>query len=112
MSTQIGAIIFGCMDSRFQSVLHRYAQEQVGQNNYDCVCVKGGGAFVEQVVDHCRVAIQLHQPKRIILTAHENCGAGATIQSLNEAKSSIEQTFPDRCIETHWFPIEAISQNT
>ena len=107
----IEAIVFGCMDYRFQGTLHQVVSQRGCRfGNYDCVCVKGGAENEEQVLEHLRVAIKLHQPRRVILTAHEDCGAGAQKECLERTKQLIQNEFETIQVETCWLTLAEMKE--
>ena len=49
------------------------------------------------------VSLELHTPKNIILTGHEDCGAGTTFEELQEKEKEYKKRYPNSNIFTKWF---------
>ena len=82
----IKAIVICCMDYRFQYAIHELIKENgLEYGDYDLVSIKGGAGNFIQLREHLEVAKKLHNPQKIILTVHEDCGAKAKEEDLNNA---------------------------
>lgn len=75
---KIKAIVVCCMDFRFQKAIQKLIKEnRLKYGDYDLVSIKGGAGNFQQLREHLLVAKKLHDPQKIILTIHEDCGAKA-----------------------------------
>ena len=82
----IKAIVICCMDYRFQKLVHELILDnELNYGDYDMVSIKGGAGNFAQLEEHLIVAKNLHNPQKIILTVHEDCGAKATEHDLEKA---------------------------
>lgn len=77
------ACIVWCFDPRFTELLHAFVASQ-NFKHYDLIKIAGGAKDLagqtkspskDFVIDQIGKSIRLHDPKRIILMAHTNCGA-------------------------------------
>ena len=83
---QIKAIVICCMDYRFQFAIQEVIKENdLTYGEYDLVSVKGGAGNFQQLKEHLEVAKKIHNPQKIILTIHEDCGAKAKEADLDNA---------------------------
>lgn len=100
----IKAIVVGCMDYRFQKALHDVIKQNgLTYGEYDMVTIKGGAGNFEQLEAHLPVAKALHDPTKVILTIHEDCGAKATESDFERAIEITKRVFGDDIpIVTHY----------
>lgn len=104
----IKAICIACMDYRFQGKLNKYIHEDLGYDygDYDLVTIAGGAGNFEQLEHHLKLAKQLHQPEHIIITCHEDCGAGKNQKHLEEAVGKTRCIFVNEKITKHYFTLK------
>ena len=92
----IKAIVICCMDYRFQKgVRELILDNELNYGDYDMVSIKGGAGNFAQLEEHLIVAKTLHNPQKIILTVHEDCGAKATEHDLQKAIIISKSIFGD-----------------
>lgn len=84
--------IISCMDYRTQFLLvllHIWFRIKYG--SFDNVAVAGGAGNRKQLATQLELSEILHHPDVFILTAHQDCGAGATKADLMEAMQYCRQ---------------------
>lgn len=92
----IKSIVICCMDYRFQKAVRELILEnELNYGDYDLVSIKGGAGNFVQLEEHLIVAKSLHNPQKIILTVHEDCGAKATERDLEKAIIISKNIFGD-----------------
>lgn len=92
----IKSIVICCMDYRFQKAVRELILEnELNYGDYDLVSIKGGAGNFAQLEEHLIVAKSLHNPQKIILTVHEDCGAKATERDLEKAIIISKNIFGD-----------------
>ena len=92
----IKAIVVCCMDYRFQdSVRKVILDNNLDYGDYDLVSIKGGAGNFAQLEEHLIIAKKLHNPQKVILTVHEDCGAKATEKDLEKAILISKSIFGD-----------------
>ncbi len=77
------ATIVWCFDHRFSLALRQYIKKN-GIREYDLICVAGGAKSLSSpeavshrdfILDQIGKSIRLHDPKKIMLMTHSDCGA-------------------------------------
>ena len=92
----IKAVVVCCMDFRFQAAVNRViAEHQLDYGDYDLVSIKGGAGNFEQLEEHLEAAKKLHNPQKVILTIHEDCGAKAKKDDFTTAVEISKKVFGD-----------------
>lgn len=70
-------------------------------------CITAGGAKdLAQLELQLALSIRLHQTVRVILTVHEDCGAGATIEDLRAAAALVKEKFPACSVECYLMKLD------
>ena len=91
------------MDFRFQDVFHKLMQSlDFHDGDYDMVSIAGGAGNFEQLKKHLKLSTGLHQAENIVLTVHEDCGAGATKDDLLKALRETKQAYPNRTVQAYY----------
>jgi hypothetical protein len=96
-----------CMDYRIQATADRLMRalgSNVGQ--FDRVSIKGGAGNTEQTRRHIDLSIRLHNAASIVLTAHEDCGAGTTRDDLRRALALARGSYGQRHIRGFWLYLD------
>ena len=96
-----------CMDYRIQVTADRLMRAlgaDVGQ--LDRVSIKGGAGNTEQTRRHIDLSIRLHNAASIVLTAHEDCGAGTTRDDLRRALTLARGAYAQRHIRGFWLYLD------
>ena len=95
-----------CMDWRIQNTLIKLLQE-LGEETADRISIPGGaGKYPELVDEWVALSCKLHDPKQIILTVHEDCGAGATKNDLIESLARVKKNNPDRDVKAFFVMLD------
>ncbi|OHA15657.1 MAG: hypothetical protein A3G52_00825 [Candidatus Taylorbacteria bacterium RIFCSPLOWO2_12_FULL_43_20] len=86
--------IIHCIDFRFQKA-HEELISKLGINygDFDRVAVAGGAGNFEQLRTHAEISNRLHDTDTVILTIHEDCGAGAKKEDFTKAKEIANEFF-------------------
>ena len=80
------AFVCHCMDLRIQQTVENLLRSLgIALGEFDRVSVAGGAGNFASLNEHLAVSFRLHNPQEIILTIHEDCGAGATKNDFAEA---------------------------
>lgn len=96
-----------CMDFRIQKTLSNlFASLSVKEGDFDRVSVAGGAANIEQLKRHVELSRSLHNPSVFILTIHEDCGAGARLEDLENAKQLVQNSYPECTIKAFFVRLD------
>ena len=79
---QADALILWCIDARFEESLKQFITDQNLETN-DIIRIPGAASPLvnldskefDVLLDQVQTSIKLHQPKKIVLTLHQGCGA-------------------------------------
>ena len=100
-------VIISCIDFRFQNNIKELIDELGIKNDVDIINIPGGGAKLDKYVSSGKtmldISIKLHNPKTIILTGHNNCGAKTTIEELKKKELEYKKRYPKKNIMIKWF---------
>jgi carbonic anhydrase len=80
------ALIIHCMDFRFQDPFEKFVKKQNFVNGCDHVVLAGGVKDKREVDKHIKLAVTLHNIKKVLLVNHRTCGAYGASLSLNPEK--------------------------
>jgi hypothetical protein len=95
------------MDLRIQrTVDNLVAALGIDVGEFDRVSVAGGAGNAAQLDEHLRLSDRLHHAKAFVLTAHEDCGAGATRDSLADALSRTLRHYPNHSVRAFWIRLD------
>ena len=96
----------GCMDFRLCSTAVPKFLDSLGlMGDCDSCVVAGGAKDLEQLEKMLSLSIRLHGASRVVLTVHEDCGAGATKDDLAVATKLVEEKFPSCSIERYFLKL-------
>jgi hypothetical protein len=88
------------MDFRIQETVDRLLASLGDKNgDFDRVSIAGGAGNFGELVKHLQLSTSLHNAQNLILTVHEDCGAGATREDLVKALKIARELYPDRRIQ-------------
>ena len=93
----IKAVIVGCMDYCFQeqiSNLIKYHKLKYG--DYDFILIQGGAGNFDQLESHLNTCKKLHNPAKIILSVHEDCGYKAKKEDLIKLYEICKKIFDNK----------------
>jgi len=114
-SESIGALVIHCIDYRFVSNERKFLEKESLQDNYDLIGYPGASKFIEKLLEAVEVSMRLHNPKKIMIIDHEDCGAFGDQNSrevhkdsLEKAKTFLNSHFPDLKIETYIATFEGV----
>ncbi len=82
------------MDHRLNAVWARFLwtfRLRVGGTDYDELRIAGGAADLPQLMKHLKLAFVKHGVRKVILTVHEDCAAGAVEADLLRAMKEIKE---------------------
>lgn len=107
------AVIVSCIDFRFQEYVENWSRQNFRNKNYDRVAFAGGVKDLETILGQIEISNRLHHVKKVVLINHEDCGAygqEGTIQKhaqdLTNAKSKIQEQFPNLEVETYYLHLD------
>ncbi len=96
-----------CMDFRIQKTVDNLlADLGIVKGSFDRVSVAGGAANFEQLETHLTLSKKLHNPSIFILTIHEDCGADAKLEDLDNARRLIKNSCPECEIRTFFVRLD------
>lgn len=101
------ACVVHCMDYRIQGAADRL-MDALGahRGRFDRVSIAGGAGNSAQTRRHVELSIRLHNATSIVLTGHEDCGAGTTRDDLKRALVLARGSYPDRHIRGFWINLD------
>lgn len=106
------AAVVHCMDFRIQETVNNLLKSlNLKEGDFDRISVAGGAANFEQLKRHIELSKSLHHSRLFILTIHEDCGAGAKMENLLEAKELIMKTHPDCEIKSFYIKLNGAWKN-
>lgn len=113
----IEALIIRCIDYRFVTASRKF-KEQLGLvDKYDLLTFPGASKNIHHLFDAIELSNKLHQPKKIIVIDHEDCGAFGTKESPTEHKKSLLRAkkllnimFPDIPVELYYLTFEGFEK--
>ena len=82
-----------CIDWRIQEaveVLYKQLTSEYG--HFDRVQVSGGAGNEDFLMHQLEVSLRLHEPDVVVLTGHDGCGAGTTLESLIQIAVKVRLT--------------------
>lgn len=104
----ISALAIHCIDYRFVEKQRDFFLEKGLEGNYDLIAYPGASKEVETLSDAISVSIRLHNPSKILILDHEDCGAFGENNSfddhknsLEKAKKFLEEKFPNISVELY-----------
>jgi hypothetical protein len=96
-----------CMDFRIQPTLDRLlVNEGVMAGDFDRVSVAGGAGNFQELRHHLTLSCKLHHPRSFLLTVHEDCGAGAKREDLEEAVRIAREIEPESEVEAFFVRLD------
>jgi len=103
------------MDFRIQQTVELLLAElMVDYDDFDRVSIPGGAGNIALFEEMALLSKRLHDINMVVLTVHEDCGAGATMDDLKEAISIAKNSLPDVevrafyiYLDGHWDEVDA-----
>ena len=95
MSHTCNHFLLTCIDFRFHKAIHEWLEKQGMLKDYDLVCLAGSQkSFLDEdsqptALKQLAISSRLHEVKRVILIAHQDCGAYGG----SKAFGSLEEEF-------------------
>lgn len=104
----IKALAIHCIDYRFVEIQRKFLDSKGLEKNYDLIAYPGASKNIAKVKEAIEISVKLHNPKKILIIDHVDCGAFAAedsrenhIKSLNQAVKDLSLVFPDKTIEIY-----------
>ena len=69
------ALAISCIDFRFVTKIRDFLMDQGLNNNYDLITVPGASLSLPNITQSILTSIRLHEPDKIYIFDHEDCGA-------------------------------------
>jgi len=99
-------VLVHCMDWRFQRFFKNLMTE-LNLEKADRISLPGGGGKNPDLVDAwIALSCKLHEPTNVVLTVHEDCGAGATKDDLIEAFNRTKEKHPDKTVRAFFINLD------
>ncbi len=112
-SHECEALIVTCIDFRFQEIIDKWIAENFAPKTFDRVGIAGGVFDLDYALKQVEISERLHHIKKVVLINHEDCGAYGEegtpekhADDLKNAKTVIEQKFPDLKVETYYLHLD------
>ncbi|MDA1192326.1 MAG: hypothetical protein O3A46_11670, partial [Candidatus Poribacteria bacterium] len=64
----------------------------------------------QELFHHLKLATKLHNIREIVLTAHDDCGAGVTRRDLVSALQQVRRSYPEHDITAFWVSLDGTWQ--
>jgi len=100
-------VIISCIDFRFQNHIQKLIKLLSIENDVDIINIVGGAISLDDYKKNGKtmldVSIELHNPKNIILTGHDNCGAGTTCKELKKKLFEYKKRYHNHNVFIKWF---------
>ena len=95
------------MDFRIQQTIERLLGSlEIAYGDCDRVSIAGGAGNFEQLEKHIDLSAKLHNATNLVLTIHEDCGAGAKKEDLPQALKIIKEKHPHSTIRTFFVKLD------
>jgi len=103
----IKAVVVGCIDYRYQKLLHDIVlREKLSYGDYDFITIPGGAGNFDILEKYLTISKKLHQPNKVVLTIHEDCGAGVKLEDIKKAVLIARRVFGKYItISTHYLKL-------
>jgi len=99
----IKAVIVSCMDYRIQEKIAKIISvHNLNYGDYDLILIQGGAGNFEQLKSHLITSQKLHDPQKVILSIHQDCGYGAHKNNFVKALKITKEIFGNNfniCLE-------------
>lgn len=69
------AIAITCIDFRFQEMIDTDLRSRNLNGNCDRIAIAGASKNHEQALQQAQVSLRLHDPDKVLIYEHEDCGA-------------------------------------
>ena len=90
----IKAVIVSCMDYRIQEKIAKIISDyNLNYGDYDLILIQGGAGNFDQLKSHLITSKKLHNPQKVILSIHQDCGYGALNNDFVEALKITKEIF-------------------
>lgn len=100
------ALAIHCIDYRFVGIQRDFFAKLGLEKNHDLIAYPGASKNISKIKEAIEISIKLHNPERIIILDHIDCGAFGPedsrenhIKSLKFAAENLNKEFPDRKVE-------------
>jgi hypothetical protein len=98
--------VFSCVDFRFQKTMEKLLTTlNVEYGDFDRVSIPGGAGDTESSLKYVELSVKLHKSKVYILTAHEDCGTGKTLEDLISTIKIMKALYPDKIVKGYFLKL-------
>jgi hypothetical protein len=119
---QADACVISCFDFRFDAQLHKFLKRR-GVATYDHIKIPGSVKVIANpdrdsdrdfVLGMLRTSLRLHRPRRLLLVAHNDCGAypgvpvGVVADDVVKAAAYFAQVEPTLQVESYFCDFDGI----
>lgn len=111
MSISAKACVVHCMDLRIQKTVDELLRSQgLLLGDFDRLSIAGGASPhvspLNDTMGSLELSGKLHSPGSLILTAHEDCGAGTTLEDLKRILADARRVFSDKNVSAFWVKLD------
>ena len=103
------AIIVTCIDFRLQDFINNWISKNFGARTFDRVAFAGGVKDLENILNHVKIAHDLHHIKKVVFINHEECGAYGKsgtfekhVHDLTLAKEKVQELYPHLSVDIYY----------
>lgn len=75
MAHHADALVIHCIDLRFQESIQKFLESKGAIGKFDRIAWPGTSKDLETVLKAAEVSFRLHEPGKVVLIEHEDCGA-------------------------------------
>ena len=83
-------LIISCIDFRFVTRTRDYLVRNNLKDNYDLITVPGASLNIKDVETSIASSFKLHQPEKVYIFDHEDCGTYGSDNSIERHKKNLE----------------------
>ncbi len=75
MSHKADALVIHCIDLRFQDSIQKFLESKNLAGKFDRIAWPGTSKDLDTVLEAAAVSFRLHEPSKVFLIEHQDCGA-------------------------------------
>jgi hypothetical protein len=102
------ALVVSCIDFRFITKIRAFLINLNLTDKYDFITIPGASLNINKIAASINASIKLHNPTRIHIFDHEDCGAygednsrGSHTENLRKAKKLLSNQYPGKLVKTY-----------
>ncbi|HEY4694875.1 MAG TPA: carbonic anhydrase [Candidatus Nanoarchaeia archaeon] len=113
----IEALVIRCIDYRFVTQSREFKEAKGWINQYDLLTFPGASKNIHHLFDAIEISNRLHQPKKIVIMDHEDCGAFGEDDSFEDHRRSLKKAekllnvvFPEIPVELYYVKFSGVEK--